>query len=182
MNHQRPLNKIHNYQIIEGDDDGLISYVFMSSNGAYYSVYFNVKEYDQFTENYPNLFSNGYGLGIFRVTKPVNKIRKDIILFPTIEAILHDFISRAGKDVVLLFHCESSDGRQAARDKLFTFWFQNSEKKDGFIRDRFEAVVQETDIKHFMGYITSINNPNIKSVQLEFDACAFNLMQDKISQ
>ena len=84
MNHQRPLNKIHNYQIIEGDDDGLISYVFMSSNGAYYSVYFNVKEYDQFTENYPNLFSNGYGLGIFRVTKPVNKIRKDIILFPTI--------------------------------------------------------------------------------------------------
>jgi hypothetical protein len=163
------------------EEDGLVSYAFITINSAVYTVYFNIKEYDKHLDKYPHLFNKGVGFGFFLNVKP-NKFGLDPLVSATIEAILHEFIETNGVETVLLFHCDYSDARQACRDKLFTTWYNQSDSRHEFKRDRFEATIQETGVMHFMGYLTPILNPNIEKVQLEFDACAFNLMQDKITE
>ncbi len=173
--------KHYQFRPLEEEDDGLVSYVCITSNSAVYTVYFNVKEYDRHLDKYPNLFNKGVAFGFFCNSAPVRP-GLDHLIGPTIESILYEFIKNNGDETVLLFHCDCSDARQACRDKLFTNWYNKSDLKEEFKRDRFEATISETDVTHFMGYITPKSNPNIDNVQLEFDACAFNLMQEKVTE
>jgi hypothetical protein len=170
---------LHPYRLYD-EEDGRTSYVFTSSNGSVYSVSFNSNEYDKYTELYPHLFTYGYSFGFFRMTKPVNRVKEDELIFSTIEAIVIDFCNKIGNEIVLLYHCDYKDGRQSFRDKLFRDKFEASLNRDGFKRDRYELYIPEKDESHYMGYITPVSNPKIDLVQLEFDACSFNLMQDKI--
>ena len=172
-------NSFHPYQLAD-EENGNISYVFYSTNGAVYAVSFDESGYDKYLNEYPNLFKSGYALGFFQVTLPIHKIIKDPLLFNTIENIIEEFVTRIGNDIVLLYHCDYSDGRQSQRDKLFRDKFEKSLLKDKFAISRYELYIPETDTKQYMGYITSINNPNIKMVELEFDACSFNLLQDNV--
>ena len=163
------------------DEDGTLSYTFSSDNGAVYSVYFNIREYDHYIDTYPHLFNKGYGFGFFQMTRPIHKKKLDERINQTIENIISNFFATHGNEVVLLFHCDYSDSRQMCRDKLFTGWYNNSQEKDNYKRERYEATITETGVTHFMGFITLNSNPHLELVQLEFDACSFNLMQQKIT-
>jgi Family of unknown function (DUF6169) len=172
-------DSFHPYQLAD-EEDGKTSYVFYSTNGAVYAVSFDASGYDKYLNEYPNLFKSGYALSIFQVTNPISKITKDPLVFNTIENIIEEFAKRLGNDIVLLYHCDYNDGRQSQRDKLFRDKFEKSLVKDRFTISRYELYIPETDTKHYMGYITSVDNPNIKMVELEFDACSFNLLQDNV--
>ena len=141
-----------------------------------------MREYDHHLDNYPHLFLNGFGFGFFKMSNPINPQKEDKLIFATIGQIIFDFMSQQGADVVLLYHCDFKDGRQAVRDRLFQSMLETSTYRDYFKKDRFEANIKETNVTHYMGYITPVENPNLSTVQLEFDACAFNLMQEKITE
>lgn len=175
------MHNPYEYKLFD-DEDGELSYTFESVNGALYSVTFDVREYNDYTERYPHLFNFGHALSFFRMTRPIQKSKLDERIEHTIGKIISDFFTDNGNEAVLLFHCDFSDKRQKCRDHLFTQWYSNSPEKNNYFRERVGATVFETNVTHYMGFLTPMNNPNLALVQLEFDACYFNLIQDKVGK
>ncbi len=116
------------------------------------------------------------------MSKPIQKNKLDERIEHTVGKIISDFFTANGNQSVLLFHCDFTDKRQKCRDQLFTLWYNNSPEKNNYYRERVGTTVFETEDTHYMGFLTPINNPNLALVQLEFDACYFNLIQDKVAK
>jgi hypothetical protein len=77
---------------------------------------------------------------------------------------------------VLLFHCDTTDARQACRHKLFLKWYERQELA------HLEMVSLEVDMtvkKYYIGYVSKKNNPNLPQLQEEFETLAVKLIQGK---
>ena len=96
------------------------------------------------------------------------KLRETILLL--IEAFF------AANDDILLYICETGDGRQAFRSRLFIRWFNNYTGRDAYVMQT--AEVQEGKTKNFAALIVQKSNPRLKEILAEFDE-TINILTNK---
>jgi hypothetical protein len=163
-------------------DDDCILYAFKTSSGTLYNVYFRPNEYDKYVDNFPNLLTNYYGFGFFRLSRVVDTPEKDPKVFITISKIITDFLSTQPLDVILLYHCDHVDGKQGGRERIFSRWYEASTHKQHIIKHSVHLLLNapnETATSYYMGYLTATTNPLLKEIQSEFDLFVEYLIIDK---
>ncbi|MBQ9637782.1 MAG: hypothetical protein IJV36_07835 [Prevotella sp.] len=87
------------------------------------------------------------------------KLRETILL------IIEAFFT-ANPDI-LLYICETGDGRQAFRSRLFIRWFNTYRNRDAYVMQT--AEVQEGKTKNFAALIVQKSNPRLNEIIAEFD-------------
>ena len=83
----------------------------------------------------------------------------------TIFRIIEAFF--AANPDILLYICETGDGRQAFRSRLFVRWFNNYAGRDAFVMQT--AEVQEGKTRNFAALIVQKSNPRLKEILAEFN-------------
>lgn len=68
---------------------------------------------------------------------------------------------------ILLYICETGDGKQEFRSRLFVRWFNTYAGRDSYVMET--AEVQEGTIKNFAALILQKTNPRLKEILFEFD-------------
>ena len=96
------------------------------------------------------------------------KLRETILLL--IEAFF------AANPDILLYICETGDGRQAFRSRLFVRWFNNYAGRDAFVMQT--AEVQEGKTRNFAALIVQKSNPRLNEILAEFDE-TISILTDK---
>lgn len=102
------------------------SYYFVNGVGITYEVMFKPSAY--LFPDYPAFNSDVYEF-VIRVEENILDINSppDSLVPPTIAAIFQDFFKREG--AVVVYICDSSDGRQAVRFRKFNSWYSYFEGK-----------------------------------------------------
>lgn len=173
------------YSYIVEELEDIVTYNFRASNNAVYSVYFSPNQYAGYLDNYPTLLHNGYAIGINRDSNVLDSeldAQGKLLLKNTIDVIIADFMRDKNNDIVLLYHCEHNDGKQAYRDRKFDYWYNTSEASKALNKEG--VILQENKPdgsveNYYMGYLTPNDNPNIEVVYSEFSDFAVNLTGDK---
>lgn len=96
------------------------------------------------------------------------KLRETILLL--IEAFF------AANPDILLYICETGDGKQAYRSRLFIRWFNSYSNRDAYVLET--AEVQDGDTRNFAALIVQKSNPRLKSIIAEFDE-TISILTDK---
>jgi hypothetical protein len=156
-------------------------YQFSSANGLGYKVYFNASAYDQWLEEYPYLFTNGYAFGFLCMCfNKADRRRSDQRVAITICRIIEHFQAFKGPDCVLLYHCDASDNRQAFRFRLFHKWYNCFSTGGSLIKNDLEVVISSTNLEapvtYYLGYIAHADNPGINILHNEFEDIALNFV------
>lgn len=86
------------------------------------------------------------------------KLRETILLL--IEAFF------AANPDILLYICETGDGRQAFRSRLFIRWFNNYAGRNAYVMQT--AEVQEGKTKNFAALIVQKSNPRLAEILADF--------------
>ena len=89
----------------------------------------------------------------------------DLKLRETILLLIEAFF--AANPDILLYICETGDGRQAFRSRLFVRWFNTYLSRDEYVMQT--AEVQEGKTKNFAALIVQKSNPRLKEILAEFD-------------
>ena len=89
----------------------------------------------------------------------------DLKLRETILLLIEAFF--AANPDILLYICETGDGRQAFRSRLFVRWFNTYSGRDAYVMQT--AEVQEGKTKNFAALIVQKSNPRLKEILAEFD-------------
>lgn len=70
-------------------------------------------------------------------------------------------------EVALLYICESGDGKQYMRSRLFEYWFSSYQMKDKFIL--MPVSIEDMEgIENFAALIIRKDNPNIIDIVADF--------------
>lgn len=97
-------------------------YTFTTDRGAQYECYFISAEH--YFANYPHLASKVFMFGIDLVSEPVMKGIDYRIQFTVVEIVANFLASQVN---AVVYVCDPSDGRDAARFKKFKSWYFYSE-------------------------------------------------------
>ena len=68
---------------------------------------------------------------------------------------------------ILLYICETGDGKQAFRSRLFVRWFNTYSGRDAYVMET--AEVQEEHTRNFAALIVQKSNPRLAEILAEFD-------------
>lgn len=96
------------------------------------------------------------------------KLRETIFLL--IEAFF------AANPDILLYICETGDGRQAFRNRLFVRWFNVYSGRDAYVMQT--AEVQDEKTKNFAALIVQKSNPRLEEILEEFNE-TINILTNK---
>ena len=83
----------------------------------------------------------------------------------TILLLIEAFFS-ANPDI-LLYICETGDGRQALRSRLFVRWFNTYSERDAYVMQTVEILEGKT--RNFAALIVQKSNPRLEEILSEFD-------------
>ena len=115
-----------------------------------------------FMEDYSIWENNAYQVVV--INKNSKSSPNDEKLKQTLVAIIEEFF--AENPSILLYICETGDGKQAARSRLFVHWFKNYE---GAERIYFEDVeIVSEGISNYAALIVERNNPDIENIIITF--------------
>lgn len=89
----------------------------------------------------------------------------------TIMSIILEFFRE--NEYVLLYICDTADGREGSRNRLFLKWFEQSETTNKFTICTANAHVEDEII--YAAIIVSNSNPNLKAVIDDFNETASTL-------
>ncbi len=92
----------------------------------------------------------------------------------TIFRIIEAFF--AANPDILLYICETGDGKQAFRSRLFVRWFNSYNNRDAYIMET--AEVQEGDTCNFAALIVQKSNPRLEGILSEFNE-TISILTDK---
>jgi hypothetical protein len=162
-------------------EDNSVFYQFITHNNVAYTVYFSIDQYEQYVDEYPVLLHKGYAFGFRR--QKFNASQKNIHderVSATIYHIITDFIQSKGEETILLYHCDTSDGKQSYRNRLFNMWEQVFAGSP-FTRHSIEVQIDRDEklIFYYLGFITLSKNPLLEDVKSEFDAFSIYLVEPK---
>ena len=132
-------------------------YVFTTDKGIRYVI--------SFSEEYEIGGCMSYQFSIDNIEKSHGSYDKKIK--DTIIAIIEDFFIE--NQDVLLYICDTSDNREAARNRLFLRWFAQ------YSPDRFTICTANSkveDTEFYMAIIVANNNPKKDSITLDFETTA----------
>lgn len=96
------------------------------------------------------------------------KLRETILLL--IEAFF------AANPDILLYICETGDGKQAFRSRLFIRWFNTYADREAFVMQT--AEVQEDKTRNFAAIIVQKSNPRLNEIIAEFNE-TISILTDK---
>ena len=94
------------------------------------------------------------------VSSPLDPKLRDTI-FTLIDAFF------AANPDILLYICETGDGKQEFRSRLFVRWFNTYSGNDAYVMET--AEVNECKTKNFAALIVQKTNPRINEIIAEFD-------------
>ena len=77
---------------------------------------------------------------------------------------------------ILLYICETGDGRQAFRSRLFVRWFSTYSRSDDYVMKT--AEVQEGKTRNFAALIVQKSNPRLDEILAEFEE-TIRILTDK---
>lgn len=130
-------------------------YYFKTDQGAVYKV--------GFMDDYSVWPTGAYQFLIINESGTASPL--DSKLRATILCIIEAFF--ASNPDILLYICETGDGKQAFRSRLFVRWFNSYNNRDAYVMET--AEVQEGKIKNFAALIVQKSNPRLKEILAEFD-------------
>lgn len=67
---------------------------------------------------------------------------------------------------ILLYICETGDGRQALRSRLFVQWFSTYSRRDDYVMQTAEVLEGKT--RNFAALIVQKSNPRLEAILAEF--------------
>lgn len=147
------LNSSSPYKVVGPDNDG--AYFFSTDYGVDYKVFFIKDENIKSDEAYQ-----------FAIVK-ANDLPSpsDPKVKATVIEIILAFFER--NNHVVLYICETGDGKQASRDRLFKTWFNSAAEKGTFLFVT-ANIKDEEGIDNFAAIISRLDNPNLESAVHEF--------------
>ena len=131
-------------------------YYFKTEFGAIYKV--------GFMDDYAIWESGAYQFLIINENNTPSP--NDPKLKATIFCILEAFF--AANPDILLYLCETGDGKQAMRNRLFARWFEEYSDNHLFYCRTVELVDQD-NVKNFAALIVQKSNPRLNEIIAEFD-------------
>lgn len=122
-------SNVYEYQFVGGEQN---IYFFSTDDNIDYNVKFVPSDY--LFDGHPELDIQVFEMHISIAANPLigNRIPSDAMVGPTIAFIFSDFIKHERQAIV--FICDSSDGRQKARSRKFSTWFQNRQTTPGLVK------------------------------------------------
>lgn len=155
------INKNDCYRVTQISDDTV---EFTTDHGVEYQI--------NFMEDTSVWEKNAYQLVIINKNKKASP--SDAMLRDTLIHIVENFFSENKN--ILLYICETGDGKQAARSKLFLRWFSNYSNSSAFYFKTTEITGEGVD--NFAALILRKDNPDIDTIINDFDEMT-TLLSDK---
>lgn len=144
----------HSPYIVELDNaTGL--YKFVSDYGVSFSVAFDKD----------NLLQSGLSYQFALTNYEGKKSPRDYKVRDTVLSIVEEFFSK--NEAALLYICETGDGMQKMRSRLFHFWFGIYTEHDEFLFLP-QVVYDEDDNENYAALIIRRDNPNFIDLVTEF--------------
>ena len=150
------LNKINScspYVVEQDSSTGLLKFV--SEFGISFSVSFENDDLLQSGDSYQFVLTNTDGA----------KSPRDIKVRETVMCIIDEFFCK--NQVALLYICETGDGMQKMRNRLFRFWFSIYAEKEDFLFLP-QIVYDEEDNENYAALIIRRDNPKFNDLVSEF--------------
>lgn len=141
-------------------------FVFQTDFGIHYSVSFNKED----------IVLGGcatYQIIIRKIEE--TKSRHDPKVEATILSIINEFF-RSNLEV-MLYLCDTSDGREESRNRLFLSWFDRYEEKNRFTICKAHAKVEGEGL--FLCIIVDNRNPKLEAITEDFEEKAAMLTEGK---
>lgn len=147
------INAVAPYQVQLDSRTGL--YKFISDYQVWFSVAFEENDLLQSGESYQFALTNYEG----KKSPRDNKVRITIL------AIIGEFFAK--NEAALLYICETGDGMQKMRNRLFHFWFGVYAEHDEFLFLP-QVVYDEEDNENYAALIIRRDNPKFNDLVTEF--------------
>ena len=156
------INRKAPYKVWKSATDG--SFRFMSDSEIIFVV--------DFMEDDLIISSNTFQLIIGNVEN--KKSPRDVKVRITILAIVEEFFIK--NRAALLYICETGDGRQMARGRLFAYWFESSSQRRLYTTMT-STLVDEEGIENTATLIIRNDNPDMNKLITEFTQTVTYLSQ-----
>lgn len=170
------MNESYEFYIVVNPEEERNEYWFYTNQSLLYYVYFvAAPEYLPEFSSYSYLCRHGYVIGFCPVDEDAAaEAPHDPCIGRTICNILKDFINRHDK-VILVYHCDPSDGLQRARKVTFNKWHKVFGGEVGIHKSGVEITIQQPGgliRKEYLGYLASCEEEEIPGVEAEFQQFA----------
>lgn len=136
-------------------DPATCLYKFASEYNVSFSVGFEKNELLESGESYQFVLTNYEG----------KKSPRDLKVRDTVLAIIEEFFLI--NEAALLYICETGDGMQKMRNRLFHFWFSIYAENDEFLFLP-QVVYDDEDNENYAALIIRRDNPNFNDLVTEF--------------
>ena len=160
------INKINSsspYVVEKDSKTGLLKFV--SEFGISFSVSFENDDLLQSGESYQFVLTNANDI----------KSPRDAKVRETVMCIVDEFFQK--NQAALLYICETGDGMQKMRSRLFRFWFSIYAEKEDFLFLP-QIVYDEEDNENYAALIIKRDNPKFNDLVSEFTN-TITLLNDK---
>lgn len=145
------INRQSDYQVIA-----------ISNDTVEFTTDYGVEYHINFMADYSIWEDNAYQFVI--INKNMKSSPNDEKLKNTLFAIVENFFSE--NENILLYICETGDGKQAARSKLFLRWFRNYKNAGKYYMQDTEIINDEES--NFAALIIRRDNPSFDSIVNDF--------------
>lgn len=145
------INQRAPYKVEQTGDD---SFLFETKQGVVYSVGFLQD-------------ISFYGEGVYQfylINMSGRTIRTDENISETVRVIIEEFFSH--KEAVMLYICDTSDGRQIYRDRLFRIWFNTYIQNDSYSLLTESILID--NIRYYSSVLMRKDNPKLVQVLSSF--------------
>lgn len=146
------INALAPYNVVKANRPNYFR--FISKAGAEFAIGFDEDDFIS-SESYQFIIVNSNG----------KHSPNDIRVRDTIFAIVNEFFRV--NNVTMLYICETSDGKQAMRSRLFSYWFTTLADKGKYSIYQ-SSIVDEGGVDNYFAVITRTDNPFAKQVMNEF--------------
>ena len=147
------INSCSPYVVERDSETGLLKFV--SEFGISFSVTF---------EN-DDLLQNGESYQFVLINEEGTKSPRDSKVRETVMCIVDEFFRK--NQAALLYICETGDGMQKMRSRLFSFWFSIYAEKEDFLFLP-QIVYDEEDNENYAALIIRRDNPQFNDLVSEF--------------
>lgn len=145
------INLTSPYKVINSGED---SFVFVTDHGVKYEV--------SFVLDYTLDIANSYQLCIDNVDSKTQP--RDAKVRDTIVVIIKEFFNN--NELSLLYICDTSDGRQKIRNRIFRIWFE--EKTSRELYTIIPASIEVDGEEYFASLILCNNHPQYDAISSAF--------------
>lgn len=147
------INKTSPYKVEDGSRESFVD--FTTDSGVEYSVGFEQLDLIESAPTFEFVIVN-----VNQRPSPRDKKLRD-----TIMAVVYDFF--LSSNYAMLYICETGDGKQAMRRRLFHFWVNSKPQYGHFITWDY-SITDEEGVENFVTLIIRDDNPKLREIHDEF--------------